>query len=185
MGVDQIILFAGPLGCGKTTAIHSVSDTPVMRAGNAAETANDIASHRSSALMDYGQITLPEGGGLMRLYGISEDYAEHDSRWHALEARAVGLVLLLDDGACDPLADLDNFLDKYGGLCRRGAAVIGVTRTDITVAKTLERYYRRLHERHQLIPVYEIDARDRAQVIVLINALFGLVQLRSVEREAD
>jgi signal recognition particle receptor subunit beta len=54
--VEHIILFAGPMGAGKTTAIRSLSEIPVI----STEAANtDLATAdkaTTTVAMDYGEI---------------------------------------------------------------------------------------------------------------------------------
>lgn len=179
MSVDHVILFGGPMGAGKTTAISSLSDIPVVKT----EAVNsDIERHSketTTVAMDYGQITLTDGE-VVQLYGIPGQ-ERFEFMWRILETRAAGLILLLDNEARDPIADLDLFLDKFRELCRRGAVVIGITRTDVAATHPIERYYTRLRERRLHIPVFEVDARDRAQMIVLLTTLVVMVQIRVPE----
>jgi len=180
---EYVILFAGPMGAGKTAAISALSEIPVV--STEAQNTDLAASAKltTTVALDYGQITLEEAH-VLRLYGVpgQERFA---FVWKLLQARAAGLVLLLDAGARDPLADVDFFLDQFKELLRHGAAVVGITRTDLVGSDMFARCSARLRNRHERIPVFEVDARDRAQMVVLLTTLITLVQMRTTELEAN
>lgn len=180
---EHIILFAGPMGAGKTAAISALSEIPVV---STEALNNDLAASAkltTTVALDYGQITLEEGH-MLRLYGVpgQERFA---FVWNLLQTRAAGLVLLLDACARDPLTDVDFFLDHFRDLLRHGAAVVGVTRTDLVPNDMFARCCARLRQRHERIPVFEVDARDRTQMVVLLATLITLVQMRATELEAN
>jgi uncharacterized protein len=179
VNVEHVILFAGPMGAGKTTAISSISDIPVV---TTEAVNNDLQRHtkeKTTVALDYGQITLAEGD-VVRLYGIPGQ-ERFEFMWSILEKRAAGLVLLLDHEAADPIADLDHFLDRFRALCRRGAVVVGVTRTDVSGDHDIQRYYERLRARRDHMPIFEVDARDREQMVVLLTTLVVMMQSHCVE----
>ena len=67
--VEHIILFAGPMGAGKTTAIQSLSDTPVI-ATEAANSDRETADKATTTVaLDYGEIIVSDEEKI-RLYGI-------------------------------------------------------------------------------------------------------------------
>ena len=179
MNLEHVILFAGPMGAGKTTAIATLSDIPMITTEAANNDPDAHAKVMTTVAMDYGQITMADGE-VVRLYGVpGQD--RFDFMWRIFETRAVGLMLLLDATAKNPIADLDHFLDKFRELVKRGAVVVGITQTDVAGSKDLEPYYARLRERRQFMPVYEVDARDRNQMIVMLSSLVIMVQMRDAE----
>ena len=179
MSTEHVILFAGPMGAGKTTAIASLSDIPMV---TTEAVNNDPDAHEkelTTVAMDYGQITLHDNE-IVRLYGVPGQ-ERFDFMWRIFEERAVGLMLLLDANAKSPIADLDYFLDKFRELVRRGAVVIGITQTDVAGSSGVEMYYTRLRDRRQFMPVFEVDARNREQMIVMLSSLVVMVQMRDSE----
>jgi signal recognition particle receptor subunit beta len=179
MSIEHVILFAGPMGAGKTTAIASLSDIPVV---STEATNNDLDKHPkefTTVAMDYGEISLADGE-VVRLYGVpGQD--RFDFMWRILESRAEGMILLLDNAAEDPVADLDFFLDSFRALCRRKTVIVGITRTDVDGSPGLEPYHQRLQQRRQDIPVFEVDARNREQVLVMLTTLAVMVEIHSAE----
>ena len=180
---ESAILFAGPSGAGKATAIASVSDTPVITAPIEEIATANLGSTDEHDAFVFGQMILPEGK-VIRLCGVPDrDIA--DVRW-STGLRAQGLVLLIDDSARAPIVALERFLDRFADLCREGAAVIGVTRTDLRAgAVNMRRYRHCVRRRRRMIPIYEIDARDRVQMLVLLAALIEMIRLRAIEFDAD
>lgn len=176
MSLEHVILFAGPMGAGKTTAIASLSDIPMVTTEAVNNDPDAHAKELTTVAMDYGQITIHDSE-VVRLYGVPGQ-ERFDFMWRIFESRAVGLMLLLDATAKNPIGDLDYFLDKFRELVRRGAVVVGITQTDVAGSNGVEAYYARLRERRQFMPVYEVDARDREQMIVMLSSLVVMVQMR-------
>lgn len=164
------------MGAGKTTAIASLSDIPMVTTEAVNNDPDAHVKEMTTVAMDYGQITMHDSE-VVRLYGVPGQ-ERFDFMWRIFESRAVGLMLLLDATAKNPIDDLDYFLDKFRELVRRGAVVVGITQTDIAGSKSVEPYYARLRERRQFMPVFEVDARNRDQMIVMLSSLVVMVQMR-------
>lgn len=184
---DTAILFAGPRGAGKTTAIANLSDTPVIAALMNGDASGDPVTEVTHDALMFGRMILPEGKAI-RLCGVPDRDIADVCRIPGL--RAPGLVLLIDASARDSVLALERFLDRFADLCREGAAVIGITRTDLRPGGVNLRRYRqcvRRRHRHQqsMIPIYEVDARDRVQMLVLLAALIEMIRLRATIFDAD
>jgi hypothetical protein len=52
-------------------------------------------------------------------------------------------------------------------------------------AVNLHRYRQCVRRRQRMIPIYEVDARDRVQMLVLLAALIEMIRLRTTESDAD
>jgi signal recognition particle receptor subunit beta len=180
--MEHVILFAGPMGAGKTTGVSTLSDIPIVRTEAINSDTERNAKATTTVGLDYGQITLNEGE-VVRLYGVPGQ-ERFEFMWRILETRARGLVLLLDHGARDPLGDLDLFLDKFRLLSKRGAAVIGVTHSDQPSALTIEHYYEHLSRKGLSLPLYEVDARNHHEMVVLLTTLVVLIESRATEEAA-
>ena len=170
---EHVILIAGPMGVGKTTAIGALSEIPVIRT----EAVNtDLArNHKATTTvaLDYGEITLDDGDKV-RLYGVPGQ-ERFEFMWRILQKRALGMMLLIDHSAPRPQAELVRFLDAFADLCRREAVVIGVTRVGEPGTAGIEVYHEALRERGQMLPVFEVDAREGSQMFVLLSALVAMV----------
>lgn len=177
MPQEYIVLVAGPMGAGKTTAIGTLSEIPVIatEAANTDTTAN--AKALTTVALDYGEITLGDGDKV-RLYGVPGQ-ARFDFMWTILERRALGLLLLLDGAATDPGAEATRFLRVFADIVQRGALVVGVTRVDLAPAGTVDAVHAALAAGHHAVPVFGIDARVPAQMQTLLATLVALVEARA------
>lgn len=173
--MERKIIFAGPVGAGKTTAIGAISDIPVVSTEGAATDEVALRKARTTVAMDYGVLQLADGGKV-HLYG-APGQDRFDFMWDILTVGGIGLVLMLDQMRPDPVADLEHFLDAFAGFVKRteGAMVIGVSRMDLQPGATVEPIRAKLLEKGWNVPVFEVDARARDDVRRLILALLSLV----------
>src|SRR5690625_6233998 len=83
------ILFTGPVGSDKTTAIQSLSDIGVV--STEASASDDVKSLKptTTVAMDYGLMKLPNGDQV-RLYG-TPGQKRFDFMWDILARDALGL----------------------------------------------------------------------------------------------
>jgi signal recognition particle receptor subunit beta len=174
---ESVIVFAGPRGAGKTTAIASVSDASVIEAPLRGETGMPQVVDAEADCLVIGHTRLPQAETI-HLCGVPD--CDLDFAHAALGLPVRGVVVLIAGDALDPVAALERFLDRYARACRDGAVVIGVTRTvPGSSARIVRRLRRRVRHRLGMIPVYEVDVRDRVQVLVLLAALIEMARLRA------
>lgn len=167
------ILFAGPVGAGKTTAIDCISDIPVIK--TEAEATDEVVLRKSTTTvaMDYGVLQL-ENDIKVHLYG-TPGQDRFDFMWDVLSVGALGVVLLIDNARSDPLADLEFYLQAFRRFAGSNALVIGVTRMDKSTHPSLHTFHNWLEERDLKIPLFEIDARDRKDVKTLMLGLLAVL----------
>lgn len=177
MARDCVVLVAGPIGSGKTTAIASLSEVPVLRT-EAVNNDTTLGKAMTTVAMDYGELRMEtEGDARVRLYGTPGQRHFAFMR-RLLEARAEGLMLLLDGAASDPVADLEQQLGEFAAIGQRGAVVVGVTRTDLGPAPDPAAWHARLATLGRRLPVFMVDAREPTQLRALLGALLALVNIR-------
>jgi uncharacterized protein len=169
--VEHKIIFTGPVGAGKTTAIASISDIPVVRTEAAAT--DDTARRKSNTTvaMDYGVLHLGEGAKV-HLYG-TPGQERFSFMWDILTVGGIGLVLMLDNAREDPLADMTFYLTAFKDFIGKNEVVIGVTRMDVKPRPGLYSFHTRLAEMNLSVPVFEVDARRRDDVKALLLALLA------------
>jgi signal recognition particle receptor subunit beta len=95
--------------------------------------------------------------------------------WDILTIGGMGLVLMLDNAREDPLADMEFFLDAFRPFIEKNGVVIGISRTDVSNRPGLYTYHKKLTELGMTLPVFEVDARSRQDVKVLLLALLSVL----------
>ncbi len=169
------LVFTGSVGAGKTTAISTISEVPVLTT-EAKPSEADVARRKSSTTvaMDYGEITLDDGEKVY-LYG-TPGQRRFDFMCHILCRGALGLIILIDNTHPDPLSDLDYYLNLNADFLSKSMAVIGVTHYDINNKPSLEDYCECLYERGEFWPVVRADARKSDDVVMLIETLLASLE---------
>jgi serine/threonine protein kinase len=167
------IIFSGPVGAGKTTAISTLSDIPVLRTDHKA---TDMAHRRkgdTTVAMDYGVMQLSDCERL-HLYG-TPGQERFDFMWDILKKGGIGLILLFDNLRRDPFTDVDFFLRAFRDFIMETKVAIGITRMDLNPSPGVEEYYTYLASKDRPWqvppPVLEVDARNRRDVSLLVQAL--------------
>lgn len=171
--MEHKIIFAGPVGAGKTTAINSISDIPVVQ--TEARASDEVALRKASTTvaMDYGTLNL-DAGAKIHLYG-TPGQERFSFMWEILTLGGLGLVLLIDNAREDPLADLEFYLDAFKRFIGKSALVIGVTRMDDSPRPGLYSFHTKLKELGVKAPVFEVDAREREDVKVMLLGLLAML----------
>ncbi|OLU24956.1 hypothetical protein BVH03_18740 [Pseudomonas sp. PA15(2017)] len=172
------ILFIGPMGSGKTTAINAVSDIDAV--STEAEN-NDLELNgkaMTTVAMDYGEIHLSDGE-IVALYGIPGQ-VRFDFMWSILAEGAMGAVLLLDHGDRDACGQLAIYLDAFPELVSRGALVIGIGHTCLPAAQVLAPYQEVLRQRDLALPLFHTDVRKRSNVLLLIESLIANAEVNQI-----
>ncbi|ADP81226.1 GTP-binding protein [Pseudofrankia inefficax] len=163
------IVFSGPVGAGKTTAIASISDIPpVTTETRPTDETRDIKATTTIA-MDYGVLRL-SGTERIHLYG-TPGQDRFDFMRYILAEGAIGVVLLMTNARPTPLADLHEFVGAFRTVIDETALAVGVTGMDLRRTASLDDYRQVLARVGIIAPVFEIDARRRGDVALLVQAL--------------
>lgn len=166
---DNKIIFTGPVGAGKTTAIAAISDTPPITTDAAASDMTLNRKGHTTVALDYGSIKLDEETKV-HLYG-TPGQERFDFMWEILTNGGMGLVLLLDNTRPTPVKDMEFFLGAFSELLKDAPIVIGVTKMDEQAEPSVEYYQQLLSEKGIFAPVFEVDARRKEDVKRLVMAL--------------
>ncbi|OUD12333.1 GTP-binding protein [Thioflexithrix psekupsensis] len=166
------LIFTGPSGAGKSTAIAALSDIPVVTTE-----AKDTDPERNrnkykttiTVALDYGVIKLPSKDKI-HLYG-TPGQERFNFMWELLTEGGLGLILLIDNARDQPIADLNFFLEAFRDFIHKTKVAIGVTRMDINPKPNLEEYHLALQAHGLNPPLFEVDARRREDVSLLLQAL--------------
>lgn len=163
------IIFTGPVGAGKTTAIGSLSDIPVITTDEYASDMTQNRKEKTTVAMDYGLMKL-DGGERIHLYG-TPGQERFDFMWEILTQGGIGLILLLDNTRADPFQDMRFFLNSFDDFIRRTKLAVGVTRMDLADGPGLDEYHAELKKLGINPPLFEVDARKRIDIVQLVEAL--------------
>lgn len=167
------IVFSGPMGAGKTQAISSLSDIPVV----STEVQNtDLDAHTKALTtvgMDYGELTL-EGGTSIGLYG-TPGQDRFNFIWPILSQGALGIVILIDHSAADPVKDLEHYLNTFDKIYD-GRIVIGVSQVDRMPEREFSIYRDWLEQTNRNLPLFAVDMRKKDDVLLLIESIIASLE---------
>jgi uncharacterized protein len=176
---EHVILFTGPMGAGKTTAIQNLSEIEVVRteANNSERHVVDKAT--TTVALDYGEILIG-AQEKVRLYGIPGQ-ERFSFMWTILKQRARGMILLVNSDAPDPIGEMVFFLQEFRELYDRGGVVVGVTRADVAPGPKLTEFSDALERTNPglIIPVFTVDPRDADQMQNVLLALIANIEMRA------
>ena len=166
---NKKIIFTGPVGSGKTTAIQTMSDIPIVSTNEEASDMTKDRKPQTTVAMDYGRINIGKTEKI-HLYG-TPGQERFSFMWDILTNGALGLILLLDNSRDNPKQDLKFYLQSFQRFIQQGDVIIGVTRLDEKKSPTINDYRKWLNEFSVTAPVFTVDARERQDVSVLVQAL--------------
>ena len=98
---DFKIIFAGPVGSGKTTAIATLSDEAPVCTNQSASDMTRMKKSETTVAMDYGSMTL-DAREKIHLYGTPDRETVklvHDK----LKKNCIGLILLINNMDVEPV----------------------------------------------------------------------------------
>lgn len=166
---ENKIIFTGPVGVGKTTAIGALSDDPPVQTDANASDMTLVRKGYTTVAMDYGVIRLEEDIKI-HLYG-TPGQERFSFMWEILSKGSMGLILLLDNTRTNPLKDLTFFLEAFKDLLKTAPLVVGITKMDIRSLPSVDVYQKYLAQQNFNVPVFEIDARREDDVKQLVSAM--------------
>ncbi len=168
------IIFTGPVGAGKTTAIAALSDIDPVSTDAWASDETQVRKPKTTVAMDYGAMRLDDGS-TVHLYG-TPGQERFDFMWDILTEGGIGLVLLIDNARPDPMRDLRFYLEAFKRFIGKTAVVVGVSRRDVKDDPPLEAYGDQLDQLQQsMVPVFEVDARNKRDISLLVEALLSVI----------
>ncbi|TDR35364.1 hypothetical protein DFR29_13615 [Tahibacter aquaticus] len=168
------LVFVGPMGAGKTTAIASIADSPPVSTDMpmCGPTTGDKTS--TTVAMDFATVRIGDGHSVF-LYGCpGQDHFEF-------------MRSILLQGAFGAIVVLNGADPEVVGLCSYWARivsdfdaslpiVIGITRTDEVPQFDLIAVRKAMRAQGIAAPVFTFDARNRQQTTQLVRALLLLLE---------
>jgi len=167
------IVFIGPMGAGKSTAINAVSEIPAV-ATEALNTDMHIVNKTTTTVaMDYGELNLGELG-VIGLYGIPGQ-RRFDFIWPIVSKGALGAILLLDASHEDCWDDFEYFIKAFENFANEGTLMISLNRAD-DMQVCAERGQSILSEYGFALPILFSDPRNRNDIAMLLENLIATVE---------
>jgi signal recognition particle receptor subunit beta len=177
------IVFTGPMGAGKTTAISVVSDFPPVRTEVGNNDQERFAKASTTVALDLGQLGLDDGT-IVRLYG-TPGQIRFSFMWEILGRGAIGVILLLDGSSPDMLANLRTYAEVFRRVAPDQPLLIGIGRTSGHDDRQVEACAQVLAEMDCVAPVLSVDVRKRDDVLLIIEILLAMLEARMAEAAND
>ena len=106
----------------------------------------------------------------MRIYG-TPGQERFNFMWDILTQGGLGLILLVNNTRPDPFGDMQFFLNEFKAFIDKTQVVIGVTQMDVVNTPTIDDYHLQLESSGSKMPIFEVDARVKRDVSLLVEAL--------------
>lgn len=173
------IVFTGPMGAGKTTAITAVSDFPPVSTEMRNNDQQSFAKESTTVALDLGQIAL-EDGTVVRLYG-TPGQERFSFMWEIVGRGAIGVILLLDGTSSTALTDLKTYIEAFRRIAPEQPFVIGVGRTRPEDSAQIAACGHVLDALKFSAPIFSVDVRKREDVLLLLETLLAILEFREPE----
>jgi signal recognition particle receptor subunit beta len=122
------LLFAGPFGAGKTTAIRAISNSAPISTGTPISTGPEGEKTTTTVAMDYSFINME--GTTVHVYGMPGQDRLAFMRGILMEG-AIGAILLLDAAQPSLNDDLQSWLKSLAALSPGLPIVIGLPKPNL------------------------------------------------------
>ena len=163
------LVFAGPVGAGKTTAIRSLSDCAPVSTEMALTDGPMGEKTTTTVALDFAPVLLDDGTPL-HIYGLpGQEHFSH-MRPFVLEG-AIGVIVVLPGDSKSIASECEHWLSSIRDISPDAGLVIGITRTDIGSEFRMDTVRQAVRRCGPSIPIFTFDARDREQTAHLVRAL--------------
>jgi signal recognition particle receptor subunit beta len=170
------IVFTGPMGAGKTTAIRALADHGTLSTEVPISDGTATADKQLTTVgFDYGESRLDDGLTL-RLFG-TPGQERFRFMWSILAQGAFGLVVLVDDSRADPVAEVLHYLRAFAAQVPQRRTVIGVGRMGAAPGPRLQQYVSQLAAAGFEVPVLDVDVRRADDVRLLMSVLVSMAEV--------
>jgi signal recognition particle receptor subunit beta len=170
------IVFTGPMGAGKTTAITAVSDIAPVSTEMRNHDQESFAKDATTVALDLGQISIDDGT-VVRLYG-TPGQERFSFMWEIVGRGAMGVILLIDGSSPNAIPDLRTYATVFRRIAPDQPFIVGVGRTGPDDIELLDGCALALESLRLAAPVFSVDVRKREDVLLLIETLLASLELR-------
>ena len=168
------IVFAGTMGAGKTTAIQSISDIPVLSTEALNTDQNAHQKMLTTVGIDYGELTLADGTKL-GLYG-TPGQERFNFIWNTICNGAIGTIILIDHTHDNPIKQLNDYLNYFSE--NNENIIIAITHLDSTQYKSTKPYKHWQDSQQIHHPIFYIDARNKNDILFILEALIAKAEVQ-------
>lgn len=168
------LVFVGPVGAGKTTAIASIADSPPI--STEMPLCGEAMGRKTTTTvaMDFATVRLGDGHSAF-LYGCPGQGHFEFMRPILLQG-AFGVVVVLNGADPDVVDHCQYWSQTIVDFDADLPIVIGITRTDEALTFDLGRVRAAMRALGIFAPVFTFDARDQLQTSQLVRTLLLLMQ---------
>ncbi|TBW55428.1 GTP-binding protein [Marinobacter halodurans] len=168
MSIHNKLLFAGPVGAGKTTAIRAISTSGPIETEAPLSDGPIGEKTTTTVAMDYSYLELD--GEIIHLYGLPGQKRLGFMR-DILADGALGAILLLDASSEHLYGDTEHWLQSLASFGPDLLLVIGITKTDCSPEFSLNRLRQVVNRCAGATPMLSIDAREATDVKQLLRVM--------------
>lgn len=161
------LVLAGPVGAGKTTALHALADSPLVSTEMPLTGEPMGEKTTTTVALDFATVVLDDGLPL-QIFGLpGQERFSH--MWGVVMNGAIGAILLLPGDDSEAAGHCRHWLSVIRELDPEIPLVIGITKTDLASDFRMDTIRSALNG--DPMPVFTIDARDHDQTGQLVRAL--------------
>lgn len=164
------IALIGEPGVGKTTCIGAVSDIPPVVTDVDCTDALARLKRTTTVAMDYGEMALGDGERLL-LYGLPGQ-PRFRFMLDVVRDGLVGVVVLVDARAPDPLFGFGQTLDAYQDALAGLPFVVVANKAIGNEAALLGKVQLSLRQRELIAPIIAADVRRRSEMALIFELIF-------------
>ena len=88
----------------------------------------------------------------------------------------MGVIILIDHAAQDPVADLANYLQTFTKIYP-GRIVVGISQVDKMPERDFGIYHDWLTANNKNLPIFPVDMRKREDVLLLVDTIIASLEL--------
>ncbi|MGM0562929.1 MAG: GTP-binding protein [Pseudomonadota bacterium] len=165
------LVFAGPVGAGKSTAIAAISESPPVSTEETLSGGPMGEKTTTTVALDYSFLRID--GTVVHLYGMPGQGRLGFMRHIVLDG-ALGAVLLLDGSSPEVYEDARHWLTSLRELNPQLNIVIGVTKTENSPELSLSQLRETVVPIEPKAPILSVDARETEDIKQLLQILLAL-----------
>ncbi len=169
------VVFTGPMGAGKTTAIQAISDGDTLSTEVPISGGEAMEGKTTTTVgLDYGECRINDQW-VLKLFG-TPGQERFRFMWDILGAGAFGLIVLADNSRPNPVGEVERYLKAFAPHVPARRTVVGVGRLDTPASPTIDDYCERLEALGLHPAVLEVDVRRQADVRLMLSVLVSMAE---------